>query len=180
MTAACNSRWALLPGLEHAQQIAAHESARTTKLSDHTRGQVSVDEIERIDIQAFSKDVGEKQDARAYIVAIRAWANEWRDYQLRPCHFDVSCNGFAVAAEIFAAVHMRSNRNRIALGSWLLALGCNRGIELSLLEQEAHPRLLLLKRRNHASEASNQILIVCPACALDSFALINALRGGPR
>jgi hypothetical protein len=66
----------LLPGLEHAQQIAAHESARTTKLYDHTRDQVSVDEIERIGIQAFAKDVGEKQDARAYIVAIRACANK--------------------------------------------------------------------------------------------------------
>lgn len=92
--------------------------------------------------------------------------------------FDASCDRFAVAAEIFAAVHMRSNRNRIAPGSWLLALGCNRGIELPLLEQEAHPRLLLLKRRDHASEASNQILIVCAACALDSCTLINALRGG--
>jgi integrase/recombinase XerD len=36
--------------LEHAQQIAAHESPRTTKLYDRTRDQVSVDEIERIDI----------------------------------------------------------------------------------------------------------------------------------
>jgi integrase/recombinase XerD len=40
----------LLPGLEHAQQIAAHESTRTTKLYDRTRDQVSMDEIERIDI----------------------------------------------------------------------------------------------------------------------------------
>jgi hypothetical protein len=36
--------------LEDAQQIAAHESPRTTKLYDHTRNQVSVDEIERIEI----------------------------------------------------------------------------------------------------------------------------------
>jgi integrase/recombinase XerD len=36
--------------LEHAQQIAAHESPRTTKLYDRTRDQVSVDEIERIEI----------------------------------------------------------------------------------------------------------------------------------
>ncbi len=36
--------------LEHAQQIAAHESPRTTKLYDRTRDQVSVDEIERIQI----------------------------------------------------------------------------------------------------------------------------------
>jgi integrase/recombinase XerD len=36
--------------LEHAQQIAAHESPRTTKLYDRTRDQVSVDEIERIRI----------------------------------------------------------------------------------------------------------------------------------
>ncbi|MFN8626117.1 MAG: tyrosine-type recombinase/integrase [Candidatus Binatia bacterium] len=36
--------------LEHAQQIAAHESPRTTKLYERTNGQVSLDEIERISI----------------------------------------------------------------------------------------------------------------------------------
>lgn len=34
--------------LEHAQQIAAHESPRTTKLYDRTRGGITLDEIERI------------------------------------------------------------------------------------------------------------------------------------
>lgn len=34
--------------IEHAQQIAAHESPRTTKLYDRTSDQVSLDEIERI------------------------------------------------------------------------------------------------------------------------------------
>lgn len=34
--------------LEHAMQIAAHESARTTKLYDRTNDEVSLDEIERI------------------------------------------------------------------------------------------------------------------------------------
>jgi hypothetical protein len=36
--------------LEHAQQIAAHESPRTTKLYDRTSDQVALDEIERIAI----------------------------------------------------------------------------------------------------------------------------------
>lgn len=36
--------------LEHAQQIAAHESPRTTKLYDRTSDQISLDEIERIAI----------------------------------------------------------------------------------------------------------------------------------
>jgi integrase/recombinase XerD len=36
--------------LEHAQQIAAHESPRTTKLYDRTRDRVSVEEVERIKI----------------------------------------------------------------------------------------------------------------------------------
>lgn len=36
--------------LEHAQQIAAHESPRTTKLYDRTTDQISLDEIERIAI----------------------------------------------------------------------------------------------------------------------------------
>jgi integrase/recombinase XerD len=36
--------------LEHAQQIAAHESPRTTKLYDRSRDDVSLDEIERIQI----------------------------------------------------------------------------------------------------------------------------------
>jgi site-specific recombinase XerD len=36
--------------LEHAQQIAAHESPRTTKLYDRTRDQITLDEIERIAI----------------------------------------------------------------------------------------------------------------------------------
>ena len=33
---------------EHAQQIANHESPRTTKLYDRTRDAISLDEIERI------------------------------------------------------------------------------------------------------------------------------------
>lgn len=36
--------------LEHAQQIAAHESPRTTKLYDRTSDAVSLDEIDRIEI----------------------------------------------------------------------------------------------------------------------------------
>lgn len=36
--------------LEHAQQIAPHESPRTTKLYDRTTDQISPDEIERIAI----------------------------------------------------------------------------------------------------------------------------------
>jgi hypothetical protein len=36
--------------LEHAQQIAAHESPRTTKLYDCTIDQITLDEIERIAI----------------------------------------------------------------------------------------------------------------------------------
>ncbi len=34
--------------LEHAQQIAAHESRRTTKLYDRTQNEISLDEVERI------------------------------------------------------------------------------------------------------------------------------------
>ena len=34
--------------LEHAQQIAAHESPKTTKLYDRTSDQITLDEIERI------------------------------------------------------------------------------------------------------------------------------------
>ncbi len=34
--------------LEHAQRIASHESARTTKLYDRTGDEVSLDEIERV------------------------------------------------------------------------------------------------------------------------------------
>jgi len=36
--------------LEHVQQIAAHESPRTTKLYDRTDDQISLDEVERIRI----------------------------------------------------------------------------------------------------------------------------------
>ena len=36
--------------LEHAQQIAAHESPRTTRLYDRRSDRVSLDEIERITI----------------------------------------------------------------------------------------------------------------------------------
>jgi hypothetical protein len=36
--------------LEHAQQVAVHESPRTTKLYDRTTEQVSLNEIERIAI----------------------------------------------------------------------------------------------------------------------------------
>jgi integrase len=34
--------------LEHAQQIAAHESSRTTKLYDRREDKVTLDEVERI------------------------------------------------------------------------------------------------------------------------------------
>jgi hypothetical protein len=34
--------------LEHAEQIAAHQSTRTTKLYDRTRDEISLDELERI------------------------------------------------------------------------------------------------------------------------------------
>jgi len=34
--------------IEHAQQIAAHESPRTTQLYDRTSDAISLDEIERI------------------------------------------------------------------------------------------------------------------------------------
>jgi len=34
--------------LEHAQQMAAHESARTTKLYDRRSDKVTLDEVERI------------------------------------------------------------------------------------------------------------------------------------
>jgi integrase len=36
--------------LEHAQQIAAHQSPRTTKLHDRTRDEISLDEVERIKV----------------------------------------------------------------------------------------------------------------------------------
>ena len=34
--------------LEHAQQIAAHQSPRTTKLYDRTKDEISLEEVERI------------------------------------------------------------------------------------------------------------------------------------
>lgn len=34
--------------LEHAQQMAAHESARTTKLYDRRNDKVTLDEVEKI------------------------------------------------------------------------------------------------------------------------------------
>ena len=34
--------------LEHAQEMAAHESPRTTKLYDRTSDRVSLDEVERV------------------------------------------------------------------------------------------------------------------------------------
>jgi hypothetical protein len=34
--------------LEHAQQIANHESPKTTKLYDRTSDQITLDEVERI------------------------------------------------------------------------------------------------------------------------------------
>jgi hypothetical protein len=36
--------------LEHAQQIAAHESPKTTKLYDRTSDRITLDEVERIEI----------------------------------------------------------------------------------------------------------------------------------
>ena len=45
--------------IEKAQQIAAHESPKTTKLYDRTSDQITLDEIERIAISAAcSREVG--------------------------------------------------------------------------------------------------------------------------
>jgi hypothetical protein len=35
-------------GLEHAQQMAGHESPRTTKLYDRTKDEITLSEVERI------------------------------------------------------------------------------------------------------------------------------------
>jgi hypothetical protein len=35
-------------GFEHAQQMAGHESARTTKLYDRTKDEITLSEVERI------------------------------------------------------------------------------------------------------------------------------------
>jgi hypothetical protein len=35
-------------GVEHAQEMAAHESPRTTKLHDRTKERLTQDEVERI------------------------------------------------------------------------------------------------------------------------------------
>lgn len=50
--------------LEHAQQIAAHESPRTTKLYDRTSDEISLDEIERIVIFGNHKSSAESSDPR--------------------------------------------------------------------------------------------------------------------
>ena len=44
--------------IENAQQIAVHESLRTTKLLDHTSDVINPDQIERITIQEGSRHVG--------------------------------------------------------------------------------------------------------------------------
>jgi integrase len=36
--------------LEHAQQMAAHESPRTTKLYDRTKDEITIGEVERIQL----------------------------------------------------------------------------------------------------------------------------------
>jgi integrase/recombinase XerD len=37
-------------GLEHAQQMTAHESPRTTKLYDRTKDEITIGELERIQL----------------------------------------------------------------------------------------------------------------------------------
>ena len=41
--------------LEHAHQIAAHESPRTTTLDDRTNDQITIDEIQRIAIRTAAQ-----------------------------------------------------------------------------------------------------------------------------
>jgi hypothetical protein len=36
--------------LEHAQYVAAHESPRTTKLYDRTKDEITINEVERIQL----------------------------------------------------------------------------------------------------------------------------------
>jgi hypothetical protein len=44
----CHKGWTICHNLEYAQQMAAHESARTTKLYDRRNDQVTLDQVERI------------------------------------------------------------------------------------------------------------------------------------
>ena len=62
--------------LEHAQQIAAHESPRTTKLYDRTTDEISLDEIERIVIFGNHKLQPESSDPRTAPLATGAGAWE--------------------------------------------------------------------------------------------------------
>jgi Phage integrase family len=48
--------------LEHAQEIAAHESPRTTKLYDRTKERLTQDEVERIRLEPWTlADLGEQR-----------------------------------------------------------------------------------------------------------------------
>jgi cytochrome c biogenesis protein ResB len=42
--------------LEHAQQMAAHESPRTTKLYDRTKDEITIGEVERIQLQLSARE----------------------------------------------------------------------------------------------------------------------------
>jgi hypothetical protein len=42
--------WRFVSQLEHAQQMAAHESPRTTKLYDRTKDEITIGEVERIQL----------------------------------------------------------------------------------------------------------------------------------
>ena len=42
--------------LEHAQQMAAHESPRTTKLYDRTKDEITIGEVERIQLLLLARE----------------------------------------------------------------------------------------------------------------------------
>ncbi len=64
--------------LEHAQQIAAHESPGTTKLYDRTSDQITLDEIERIAIRSAASKSQDIVAGRIFYVLERGSRRDLR------------------------------------------------------------------------------------------------------
>jgi hypothetical protein len=79
--------------LEHAQQITAHESPKTTKLYNATSDQISLDEVARIVIgndqaerrQGVIPSIQDLVDAIAFITGARVIVAKYRCSRLLSC-----------------------------------------------------------------------------------------------
>ena len=104
---------------EHAQQIANHESPRTTKLYDRTNNAMSLDEIERILIKRLPMNKATRDKIKRNLFpaahpSIEPWDEfRWHTTKGGECDTDKENSSQALAIDVFGTLSLIESRHRI-------------------------------------------------------------------